>query len=128
MPLKGEPPESTDVPDRDHLQDGVRPEADHQLALVDPGLEPGGKPVLHEEHWPQNHVRWEAEATDHFLHALLVVKVGDPRRAMRRADRGVDVVLNALPLGEVRDALALLLLALDPGLPRVLHSEDTPHT
>jgi hypothetical protein len=35
-------------------------------------------------------------------------------------------VLHALPLGDVRDALALLLLALDPGLPGVLHGKDAP--
>src|SRR5580765_3732946 len=44
------------------------------------------------------------------------------------AYRRVNDVVNALPAGDLGEALALLLFALNPCLPRVLHREHSPRT
>ena len=42
--------------------------------------------------------------------------------------RRINIVVNALPAGDLGEALALLLFALDAGLPSVLNREHPPLT
>src|SRR5215207_766148 len=75
-----------DVAHGDHLQLRFRLHADCQRPLVDIRLEPGSEQVLHEEHWPEDRPRRNAELAQRPFDPPLVLEMRDPRVTMRRGD------------------------------------------
>src|SRR5258706_9611474 len=114
------------VLDSDHLEHRRRLHGEGELALLDRRQRRRAREVLHEEHRSQYDVRREPEVADRLLDPPLVLEVRDARLPMRRSHGRVDEVLNPRLAGDLRESLALLLLAFDADFPRVLHRVRPP--
>ena len=73
-------------------------------------------------------MRGELEPPHHLFDSPLVVEMRDPRLAVGRGHGRIHEVLDSLATSQLGEALALLLLSLDPGFPGVLDGEHTPRS